>query len=353
VFLKSTNGGESWSKHTVSGTPFGYTPALAFSPFDDNTMYVGLGKSQKGERNDYILQTTDGGENWTLINQFSDTQINDMAVDPNSPQKIFMASNKGILQSKDSGLSWEVVFDTMATTLAVSPSDSREIYAGCYDGVFASFDGGQSWTKLSSESDYPYVHCLEFNRPTQILFAGLHERGILTYRESDKLIAAIIAGTGGTTIPQPGIYLYPAEAEISIKAIPDTHYLFKNWSGSISGEKNPLEVMMDADMTIKANFHVQLFPPSDFRGEKVVNRSLALIEHINLLRWRKNPDNSHIIKYLLFRIESEANVLIAELDSETFEYWDRQVDKDQEYEYALVAVHTTGEKSAPVYTTVR
>jgi hypothetical protein len=314
---------------------------------------VGFGRYDKGVRTGYVYQSTDGGQNWNQISQLDDLQIDDMAVDKDSPPRVFMATNKGVYLSKDSGETWNRVFDTSADAIAISPDDPTEIFAGCYDGVFASFDGGQSWAKVTDESDYHYVHCLRIHEATQTLYAGFHEKGLLTYRESERHVVGIIAGEGGTTKPEPGIYFYPPQAEITLRAIPDPYYLFKGWSGSKSGKNNPLKVTVGSDMTFKAEFYVPVFPPSEFRGEQVLNRSLTQQERINILRWQMNPENSNIKKYEIYQIREGVFTLVAEVGAETFEYWDRGVLQNQEYSYAIVAVHVTGEKSDPAYTTIQ
>jgi len=72
-----------------------------------------------------------------------------------------------------------------------------------------------------------------------------------------QFILTILAGTGGTTDPSPGTYTYDAETEVSITAIPDTHYDFSHWTGDVpQGHENdnPLTITMDSDKSITANF---------------------------------------------------------------------------------------------------
>jgi uncharacterized repeat protein (TIGR02543 family) len=64
----------------------------------------------------------------------------------------------------------------------------------------------------------------------------------------------IQASTGGTTNPAPGAYPYNSGVQITITAIPNSGYTFSGWSGSATGNINPLTVTVDSDKTIKANF---------------------------------------------------------------------------------------------------
>jgi len=81
--------------------------------------------------------------------------------------------------------------------------------------------------------------------------------------DSDKSITAnflkqytltISAGTGGTTDPSPGSYIYDTGASISVKALPNSGYQFSSWSGDASGTNNSITLTMDSNKSITANF---------------------------------------------------------------------------------------------------
>jgi uncharacterized delta-60 repeat protein len=67
---------------------------------------------------------------------------------------------------------------------------------------------------------------------------------------------SLSAGSGGTTIPQPGTYIYDYALRISISADPDDGYNFSEWSGDVSSTDASLSITMDSDRSIKANFSV-------------------------------------------------------------------------------------------------
>ena len=67
----------------------------------------------------------------------------------------------------------------------------------------------------------------------------------------------IASGTGGTTEPSAGSYTYDSGTEVSIRAIPDTQYIFTGWSGNVPSyqtNSNPIEILLDSDKSIQANF---------------------------------------------------------------------------------------------------
>jgi uncharacterized protein YegP (UPF0339 family) len=100
-----------------------------------------------------------------------------------------------------------------------------------------------------------------------------------------------------------------------------------------------------------------IYAPLNFSGKKIENRSLMLIECINVLTWQANPDNINIAKYRIYQVERENRSLIEELDADktgsTFEYWHRRVEKDKVYAYVLVAVNVDGREGDPAYVTVQ
>lgn len=62
--------------------------------------------------------------------------------------------------------------------------------------------------------------------------------------------------TGGTTSPSPGTYVYPHGEKVSVRAVPDSGYMFDRWvlSNDTTSTRNPITLTMDADYTIAAYF---------------------------------------------------------------------------------------------------
>jgi uncharacterized repeat protein (TIGR02543 family) len=73
----------------------------------------------------------------------------------------------------------------------------------------------------------------------------------------------ITAGSGGTTDPSPGTYIYDKSTEVTIRAIPNSGYTFSAWSGDASGTTNPITITIDSDKSITASF---IKAPSDDDG---------------------------------------------------------------------------------------
>ncbi|MDH5466716.1 MAG: hypothetical protein OEY25_04790 [Candidatus Aminicenantes bacterium] len=64
----------------------------------------------------------------------------------------------------------------------------------------------------------------------------------------------INTGEGGTTDPQPGAHMYDYGTIITVTAIPEGGYKFSEWSGDASGTVNPVELTLNSNKSLIANF---------------------------------------------------------------------------------------------------
>jgi len=170
--------------------------------------------------------------------------------------------------------------------------------------------------------------------------------------ESDRKYLRINAGQGGSTEPKPGKYFYEFGTSVTIRAVPNSDYRFNEWSGDVIGVENPITVIIDSNISIRANFVRSIHPPLDFSGQKVSNRSLLQVEYINSLSWQPHPNNVDIRKYRIYSIQEHSQNLLIELDASLLNYWHRRVDKDTEHTYAIVAVSDENREGERAYVTV-
>lgn len=163
----------------------------------------------------------------------------------------------------------------------------------------------------------------------------------------------IMSSGGGSTDPAPGEHLYAQGTEVTLTAIPADHYRFSHWSGDVSGTTNPITITMSSDISVTANFIRIIYPPSNFTGQKVLNRSLSQAEYINVFSWQPNSNNVNIVKYRIYVVEGEIKNLLVELNASTSEYWHRRVGKDRQYTYTICAVNDEGREGDPTHITVQ
>jgi hypothetical protein len=96
-----------------------------------------------------------------------------------------------------------------------------------------------------------------------------------------------------------------------------------------------------------------VFPPSNFKLQRLENNYFFFKEYINRLTWQPNRKNmTKIIRYKLSKKLKGATAssyqLIAELDGSVTSYDDRGLTKNVLYTYRITAVDESGRESTPV-----
>ena len=167
---KTTNGGDSWTPMSDAQASLAIG-AIALDPQNPDVVYAGTGEPTTGGDNYYgagILKSTNGGQSWTRlgIDTFSGLGIASIIVNPQNPNIVYVASSisgidgptapaRGIFRSLDGGQSWEALLTCPdcqgASELVIDPATPATLYAGIYGyGVFKSVDGGTNWQLLAN-----------------------------------------------------------------------------------------------------------------------------------------------------------------------------------------------------------
>ncbi len=103
-----------------------------------------------------------------------------------------------------------------------------------------------------------------------VLVDGISVGAVDTYTftnvTADHTIAANFVRTYSLDIPQavggsvkksPDKTSYKHGETVTLEAVPNTGYSFKNWSGDLSGSTNPATLVMDADKSVTASFFLK------------------------------------------------------------------------------------------------
>ena len=179
---KSTDKGARWS----SIWPDDQTQsvgALAIAP--DGTLYAGTGEAGPGGGSSTyggggVFRSRDGGASWEHIGLTDTSRIGRVVVDPEDPQRIFVAGTgplyttkgqgRGLFLSTDGGDTWDKVLKgdnatTGAVDVAIDPRDSKIVYAAMWDnfrerdrrlyegvgsGLYKSTDAGRTWARIGA-----------------------------------------------------------------------------------------------------------------------------------------------------------------------------------------------------------
>ncbi|MBL7829158.1 MAG: T9SS type A sorting domain-containing protein [Saprospiraceae bacterium] len=187
--MRTTDGGDTWQTLRTGE----YTD-VEFKTGDPNTIYAAhhnyWGTSQ-------VDKSTDGGENWQQITQFTDSQNEiRLAVSPLQPEWLAVHFSNGhrMLISKDGGLTYaeHVAPEDDWGVFTFSPTDSNTIYL-CGVVVHRSTNQGANWEPIThwyNDGVHDEVHAdahdlvLSPHNPNHIWYCN--DGGIYRYDESTQ-----------------------------------------------------------------------------------------------------------------------------------------------------------------------
>ena len=132
---RSNNGGKKWDP-AGTGITGSVTLLRAAAP---NVVLAATGKEG-------LYRTADGGKSWSLIRP---GEINDLAVDPSHPERIFVATKEGLHRTADSGATWKKISGIKGDEVEAVVASGDKIFCGTFDGVFFSADGGETWKAMN------------------------------------------------------------------------------------------------------------------------------------------------------------------------------------------------------------
>lgn len=138
VVFKSIDGGKKWAPAAIGLASEAVTLLRSAAA---GTVFAVGGK-------DGVYRTSDGGKSWRLVRP---GEIKELAVDATTPERVFVATSKGLFRSTDSGETWARTTQGLegdeVEAVAVAPKDGQA-FAGTFHGVFRSTDGGATWAPL-------------------------------------------------------------------------------------------------------------------------------------------------------------------------------------------------------------
>ena len=171
---KSTNSGSSWTN--ISGATITTTLAdLAVAPSDPNYIYASNGS--------ILYVTTDDGITW--FTRTAPSTINDIAVDPTNPSKIWIACNSStnrVMVSTDAGATFTNVSTNLPAIVAraviVDDNTPRGIYVGMNIGVYYKKESDANWTNYSTNLPLVAINELEIQKSTNKIRVATYGRSI-------------------------------------------------------------------------------------------------------------------------------------------------------------------------------
>ena len=171
---KSTNAGSSWTN--ISAGTIGVTLAdIAVSRSDPNYIYASTGST--------LWMTSNDGASWNTYS--APATINDIAISPTDPLKIWIACNSTtnrVLVSTNGGQSFTNISDNLpnivARAIALDNFTPQGIYVGMNIGVFFKEETASAWTNYSDNLPMVAVNELEIQHLAGKIRVATYGRGV-------------------------------------------------------------------------------------------------------------------------------------------------------------------------------
>ncbi|MGC6284434.1 MAG: T9SS type A sorting domain-containing protein [Polaribacter sp.] len=185
--------GNTWTNLTDGKIPNLGTSVIVISPQDPNTIFVGTGEpfgNIDAIGGSGIFKTTDGGNNWTVLEGTADFgDVGRMIIDPNNKDIVLAGTQTGIYKTTDGGTTWIRKHDAgnWVQDLDADPSDFNIQYGSVRNfGIVKSIDAGETWTTVFDRAD----------------FNENHSRFELSISPADPnyVFLSVYSGSGGTSV---------------------------------------------------------------------------------------------------------------------------------------------------------
>ncbi|GGX11832.1 VPS10 domain-containing protein [Aquimarina muelleri] len=150
---KSTDKGANWTSLSDNLPQIGVS-GIAIDPNNSNTIYISTGDDDASDSYSIgVLKSTDGGSSWAKTGlEFTNSQTtsNDIYIDPNNSNTLWIATSVGVYKTTNAGNTWTRTLTGDIKDIKLKPGNSNVIYAATKNSFYKSTNGGNSFTKIQS-----------------------------------------------------------------------------------------------------------------------------------------------------------------------------------------------------------
>ncbi len=150
---KSTDRGASWSPLSDNLAQIGVS-GIAIDPRNSNIIYIATGDDDASDSYSVgVLKSTDGGISWSTTGlQFNNTQTtaNDIYIDPNNSNTLWVATSVGLYKTTNAGANWSRTLSGNIKDIKLKPGDANVIYAVSASAFYKSTNGGSNFSRIQS-----------------------------------------------------------------------------------------------------------------------------------------------------------------------------------------------------------
>ncbi len=189
---KSTDAGVTWRPLTDYEESLAMG-SIAIDPTNTNIIYAGTGEATYSGASYYgrgLLKSTDGGNTWTRITNGlpNSTYFSRLKIRPGRSNDLLAAlANSGLYRSTDAGLSWFQVVSGGVQDVVFTPTGDTVFALGGSIGLKRSIDGGATWVSygsgLGSGTRAHFDLCLS---SPNVMYAAIFGTGeVFLYKSTD------------------------------------------------------------------------------------------------------------------------------------------------------------------------
>ena len=166
------DGGATWTNVTPTGVEIGVVNEVEVSPHDPATVYVAFRRDRRGDDAPYAFRSTDHGRTWTRIVRGlrPNEPVRVVREDPERRGLLYAGTETGIYVSFDAGATWQP-FQRNLPTVPITDLEVRhgDLYAATEGRAFWALDDLTPLRQMSAELARADVHLFA---PRPALLAG-------------------------------------------------------------------------------------------------------------------------------------------------------------------------------------
>lgn len=165
VWVSAMNG-MGWEYLSLN-LPDRWVTRVAADPVDENTAYVTFSGYRWDEYLPHIFRTIDKGQNWEDISgNLPEVPVNDVIVDPEDNNRLYIATDAGVFKTNDLGINWEMQGSNLPNVPIndlTLHSESRTLIAATFGRSIYTYDLNQDTLTTSIEERPVLFNTLNFD----------------------------------------------------------------------------------------------------------------------------------------------------------------------------------------------
>ena len=150
---KSTDAGASWTPLSDNLPQLGVS-GIAVDPNNSSIIYIATGDDDDLDTYSLgVMKSTNGGVTWNttgLSFMDSSTRSNDIFINPNDSNMLWVATNNGVYKTSDAGVTWTNKLSGNVKDLKIKPNDYSTLYAVKNKKFFKSTDFGETFAQVTT-----------------------------------------------------------------------------------------------------------------------------------------------------------------------------------------------------------